>query len=127
MRQVSSVLVLVVAATVLSGCALFRPAPIEWNDTRWCVPAPLKVVLRKVAREFGPVRVHSTHRWPRENRLKGGKSKSYHLKCQAVDFSVQGRPNGVTEFLKQQRQVGGYSYYPQQGFYHIDTGPRRTW
>lgn len=120
------VMVLMLLAVSLSGCALFRPAPITWNDTRWCVPPKLKIVLRQVARKFGPVRVHSTHRWPLENRRKGGKPRSYHLTCRAVDFSVKGDPGGVLEFIRHHRKVGGYSRYPQ-GFYHIDTGPKRTW
>ena len=118
---------------LLSACAsqanvfaFMRPAQIDWSDTRWCVPLPLRAVLKKVARNFGPVTVHSTHRWPAENRRKGGKPKSYHLTCRAVDFSVEGDPQGVLEFLKAQPSVGGYSRYPQ-GFYHIDNGPRRTW
>ena len=110
----------------LSSCALFKPVKITWNDTKWCVPLRLKIVLRQVSRKFGPVSVHSTHRWPRENKLKGGKPKSYHLRCRAVDFSVPGDPARVIKYLKSKKAVGGYSHYPQ-GFYHIDTGPRRTW
>ena len=117
---------LVAVAMLLGSCALFRPAPVQWNDTSWCVPPRLKVVLRQVARRYGPVKVHSTHRWPLENRLKGGKPRSYHLSCRAVDFAVRGDPPGVLEFIKAQREVGGYARY-KQGFYHIDTGPRRTW
>ena len=121
-----NVAVLLCLAVFLNSCALFRPPPVTWNDTKWCVPLELKAVLRKVARKFGPVKVHSTHRWPLENKLKGGKPRSFHLKCRAVDFSVEGAPSGVTAFLKSQPAVGGYSYY-RQGFYHIDNGPRRTW
>lgn len=122
-RNICGLLVLCFA---LNSCALFRPPQIEWNDTKWCVPLELKAVLRRVARKFGPIRIHSTHRWPAENKRKGGKPKSFHLKCRAVDFSVIGGATGVTEYLKSQSAVGGYSYYPQ-GFYHIDNGPRRTW
>lgn len=118
---------------VLSACAsnrgvfaFLRPAEINWTDTKWCVPLPLRSVLKRVARTYGPVTVHSTHRWPLENRRKGGKPNSYHLSCRAVDFSVAGDPPGVLEYIRSQPQVGGYSRYPQ-GFYHIDTGPRRTW
>lgn len=119
----------------LSGCALFPqwqksginyPVSVDWNDTRWCVPFRLKVVLRRVSERFGPVTVHSTHRWPIENRRKGGKPRSYHLTCRAVDFSVRGDPDGVMQYLVSQPAVGGYSRYPQR-FYHIDTGRRRTW
>jgi len=99
---------------------------ITWNDTSWCTPWSLKYVLRKAARKFGRISVHSTHRWPLENKRKGGKRKSFHLQCRAVDFSIPGNPRDVIRFLKSHKQVGGYSYY-RQGFYHIDNGPRRTW
>ncbi len=102
------------------------PVSVTWNDTRWCVPWKLRTALAKVSQRFGPVTVHSTHRWPFENARKGGKPKSWHLTCRATDFSVKGDPSGVLEFVKSLPQVGGYSRYPQ-GFYHIDTGPRRTW
>jgi len=122
-----------VMSSLLSSCAsvdgffsYFKPAPIQWNDTKWCVPLRLKTTLRLISQNFGKVRIHSTHRWPGENRRKGGKKKSYHLKCKAVDFSVAGDSGGILEFLISRPEVGGYARYPQ-GFYHIDTGPRRTW
>lgn len=120
------ILLLVCAGFLLNGCAIFMPAKIDWNDTKWCVPPKLKIVLRQVARKFGPVSVHSTHRWPLENRRKGGKPRSYHLSCRAVDFSVEGDPSGVLPYLARHRYVGGYARY-SQGFYHIDRGPKRTW
>jgi hypothetical protein len=122
-------------ALALSSCAVFPnwrstqsyyPVSITWKDARWCVPLRLKLALRKVSRNFGPVTVHSTHRWPIENWLKGGKKRSYHLSCRAVDFAIRGDPQGVMNYLVALPEVGGYSRYPQ-GFYHIDTGPRRTW
>lgn len=128
-------LAVLVLATMLSACAaperwsgrgFAYPPSVSWNDTRWCVPWRLQIALRKVSRRFGPVTVHSTHRWWLENWRKGGKPRSYHLSCRAVDFSVRGDPQGVTEYLKSLPQVGGYSRY-SQGFWHIDTGPRRTW
>jgi len=116
---------------LLAACAggftsFFKPARITWNDTSWCTPLQLKIALTKISKRFGPVKVHSTHRWPLENFRKGGKPKSYHLTCRAVDFSVPGRPNEVKQYIRSLREVGGYSHYPR-GFYHIDTGPRRTW
>lgn len=120
----SKKIVILGLALVLSSCAL--PPKITWNDTSWCTPIGLKYVLRRAANRFGPITINSTHRWPLENKRKGGKSKSYHLSCRAVDFTIPGDPKAVIRFLKSHSQVGGYSYYPR-GFYHIDNGPRRTW
>ena len=126
--------ILLALALLLSSCAsgprgwseFFNPVRITWNDTSWCTPLRLKIALAKISKRFGPVTVHSTHRWPLENKRKGGKPKSYHLTCRAVDFSVPGNPAEVKRYLVSMREVGGYSHYPK-GFYHIDTGPRRTW
>lgn len=124
------------AGALLTNCALsgsshnaanIYPVSVSWNDTRWCAPSRLKRVLNHVSQRFGPVTVHSSHRWPFENWRKGGKPRSYHLTCRALDFSVEGDPNGVLDYLIANRAVGGFSRYAKQGFYHIDTGPRRTW
>lgn len=128
------VLCAMLAPLFLTACAggaqgflsMFRPPQIIWNDTSWCTPIELKIALNKISRKFGPIKVHSTHRWPLENARKGGKKRSYHLTCRAVDFSVPGRPSDVKAYLRSLPQVGGYSHYPR-GFYHIDNGPRRTW
>ena len=106
--------------------AMFRPPDITWNDTNWCTPIGLKIALNKISRKFGPIKVYSTHRWPLENARKGGKKKSFHLSCRAVDFAVPGKPSEVKAYLRSLSEVGGYSYY-SKGFYHIDNGPRRTW
>ncbi|MEM6461590.1 MAG: DUF882 domain-containing protein [Pseudomonadota bacterium] len=133
MRKVLfSVCIVALAGVPLTGCASFfglgsQSAKVHYNDTRWCVPRQLKRVLNRVADTYGPVTVHSTKRWWLENWMKGGAKNSYHLKCQAVDFSVSADPASVIAYLKAQPEVGGYSYYPSSGHYHIDTGPRRTW
>ncbi|MEM9332978.1 MAG: D-Ala-D-Ala carboxypeptidase family metallohydrolase [Pseudomonadota bacterium] len=133
--QRKSMLAVLVLPLVLSACAsgntqgflaVFRAPQIAWNDTSWCVPLELKIALNKISRKFGPIKVHSTHRWPLENARKGGKKRSYHLTCRAVDFSVPGDPREVKAYIRSLWEVGGYSYYPG-GFYHIDNGPRRTW
>jgi hypothetical protein len=128
---VRSIIPLGFAMVLLWGCASlpgqsnYRTS-VTWNDSSWCVPWSLKRVLKRVSREYGAVTVYSTHRWPMENKLKGGKPKSYHLRCRAVDFAVSSFDGDLTHYLKAQPEVGGYSRYPQ-GFYHIDNGPRRTW
>ncbi|MEN0041826.1 MAG: D-Ala-D-Ala carboxypeptidase family metallohydrolase [Pseudomonadota bacterium] len=93
-----------------------------WN----CVPSRLKRVLDQVSRQYGRVVVNSTYRSSSRNRMVGGKKRSYHLKCQAVDFRVAGSNKGLSRFLRSHPSVGGFKRYAS-GFYHIDTGPRRTW
>lgn len=91
-----------------------------------CVPPRLKKVLGQVSRKFGRVIINSTRRSKRHNRLVGGKRRSYHLRCQAVDFRVRGKTRGLTRWLARHPLVGGWKRY-RSGYYHIDTGPKRTW
>ena len=91
-----------------------------------CLPPRLAGVLYDVAEKFGPVRIASTHRDPARNRRVGGKPKSFHLQCRAIDFFVDGNNKGLVDYLKARAEVGGYKRY-RQGFFHIDDGPRRTW
>ncbi|MFD0916708.1 D-Ala-D-Ala carboxypeptidase family metallohydrolase [Pseudahrensia aquimaris] len=93
-----------------------------WN----CVPKRLKGVIYQIRKRWGPVTINSTHRSHRHNRRVGGKRRSYHLKCQAVDFRVHGSTRGLLTWLKRHPSVGGYKRY-RSGFFHIDTGPKRTW
>lgn len=99
---------------------------VHYNAPSKCVPARLKKVLRSVAARYGPITVNSTFRNARKNRKIGGKRRSWHLKCAAVDFRVHGRTKGLLSYLKRNKNVGGYKRY-RSGFYHIDTGPKRTW
>jgi uncharacterized protein YcbK (DUF882 family) len=91
-----------------------------------CVPGSLIRVLKRVSAKYGPITVNSTWRAPGKNRRVGGRGKSMHLSCRAVDFRVHGSSRGLARFLIAQRDVGGFNRYPS-GFYHIDNGPRRTW
>lgn len=99
---------------------------VAWNAARRCVPGRLKKVLAQVSRKFGRVTVNSTHRSRGRNRRVGGKRKSYHLGCRAVDFRVRGRTRGLTRWLARHPSVGGFKRY-RAGYYHIDTGPKRSW
>lgn len=101
-------------------------AHIAWNAPSSCVPVRLKAVLNRVAVKFGPITVNSSVRSTGKNRKVGGRKRSYHLSCQAVDFRVHAGTKGMMGWLAGQRDVGGLHRYPS-GFYHIDTGPRRTW
>lgn len=91
-----------------------------------CIPDELKAVLGQVAVRFGTVTVNSSHRTRAHNRRVGGKSRSFHLKCQAADFNVAGSHRGIVAFLRKHPMVGGYKRYPA-GHFHIDVGPKRTW
>lgn len=99
---------------------------IKWTAPAHCVPASLKAVLNQVAARFGPITVNSTARSATQNRKAGGRSKSFHLGCRAVDFRVHGATKGLIAFLGAQKGVGGIKRY-SSGFYHIDNGPRRSW
>ncbi len=93
-----------------------------------CLPSELMNVIYDVAENFGEVQILSTFRDPERNRRVGGAPRSFHLRCQAIDFRVMGshRDNGLLEYLEARADVGGLKRYPL-GFYHIDTGSRRTW
>ena len=99
---------------------------VAWNAPHRCVPGRLKKVLSQVSRKFGRVTVNSSHRSHRHNRRVGGKRRSLHLSCRAVDFRVHGRTRGLTRWLARNPSVGGFKRY-RSGFYHIDTGPKRSW
>ena len=99
---------------------------IKWSAPSNCVPASLKGVIQNVAARFGPITVSSTSRSRAKNARVGGRSKSFHLGCRAVDFRVHGSTKGLIAFLSAQKNVGGIKRY-SSGFYHIDNGPRRSW
>ncbi len=99
---------------------------IHYNAPSKCVPARLKNALAEVSARFGPITVNSTVRSASANRKAGGRKKSYHLSCAAVDFRVHGSTKGLMTWLRKHPSVGGYKRY-SSGFYHIDTGPKRTW
>ncbi|MGL4811689.1 MAG: D-Ala-D-Ala carboxypeptidase family metallohydrolase [Beijerinckiaceae bacterium] len=87
-----------------------------------CVPEQLMRVLQTVILRYGHVRVTSTWRpaWRARRR-------SYHRRCEAVDFRVPGvPPQTVMAFIRDNPDVGGRKVY-WNGLLHIDTGPVRSW
>ncbi len=110
---------------ILAALPRGKPAIVFKAPTK-CVPSSLINVLKLVSAKYGPVTVNSTFRSTSKNRTVGGRGKSMHLACRAVDFRVHGASRGLVSFLQAQREVGGFNRYPS-GFYHIDNGPRRTW
>jgi hypothetical protein len=101
-------------------------AYIDYKAPAKCVPERLRNVLNRVSAKYGPITVNSTVRSRSRNRSVGGREKSYHLNCQAVDFRVHAGASGLIGFLSSAKDVGGLKRYPA-GYYHIDTGPRRSW
>jgi uncharacterized protein YcbK (DUF882 family) len=114
------------AMSPLQLAAVPRGKRIYYNAPSKCVPSRLISVLERVAKKYGPITVNSTYRSQSRNRRAGGKKRSYHLKCAAIDFRVHASTKGLLRYLKGQKEVGGYKRY-KSGFYHIDIGPRRTW
>jgi hypothetical protein len=115
----------------------FVPAPsigrslsgggIRWAANSGCLNSSLRSVLAQIASAFGPVTVNSTCRSRRHNSRVGGARHSHHLSGNAVDFRVRGASSrSVYAYLRSHGLVGGLKLY-RQGFFHIDTGSRRSW
>ncbi|PZU90820.1 MAG: hypothetical protein DI527_13450 [Chelatococcus sp.] len=88
-----------------------------------CLPPRLKTILEQIAEKYGAVKVTSTWRPPWRARRA-----SYHLRCEAMDFRVPGKPpRAVLEWVRAAvPEAGGHKVY-WNGLIHIDTGPRRAW
>lgn len=100
---------------------------IRWVANSGCLNSSLRAVIAQVASAFGPVTVNSTCRSRRHNSRVGGARHSHHLSGNAVDFRVRGASSrSVHAFLRNHASVGGLKFY-RRGFFHIDTGSRRTW
>lgn len=109
-----------------------RPGPslsgggVRWVANSGCLNSSLRAVIYQVASSFGPVTVNSTCRSRRHNARVGGAHRSHHLNGNAVDFRVRGNNRAVLSFLRNHSSVGGLKLY-RGGFFHIDTGSRRSW
>lgn len=100
---------------------------VKWAASSGCLNAGLRAVIYQVASAFGPVTVNSTCRGRRHNARVGGARHSHHLSGNAVDFRVHGASSrAVHAFLRSHGSVGGLKLY-RRGFFHIDTGARRSW
>lgn len=58
---------------------------------------------------------------------QGASPNSYHIRGQALDFTVQGVNVATTRDLAAKLNLGGVGYYPNNNYVHIDTGPVRSW
>jgi uncharacterized protein YcbK (DUF882 family) len=72
------------------------------------------------------------YRSPRTNamlhdRSSGVAEKSLHMKGQAIDLRVPGRPLKHVHEAALKRGAGGVGYYAKSNFVHVDTGRVRRW
>ncbi|WP_274390060.1 DUF882 domain-containing protein [Azospirillum doebereinerae] len=79
-----------------------------------------------------PIRVTSGYRSTATNAALARTNanvaeNSYHMRGQAVDFSIPGVPPARLAEEAAALQRGGYALYPHTGHVHVDTGPFRTW
>ena len=87
-----------------------------------CLPAQLKLVLDRLVKRYGSVRVTSTYR-----PVWRARRNSFHRRCQAMDFRIPGQaPRTVLDYVKTLDETGGHKVY-WNGLVHVDTGPWRTW
>jgi uncharacterized protein YcbK (DUF882 family) len=93
-----------------------------------CVPTRLLLVATKAAKHFNSSAVViSAYRSPKHNRSVGGAKRSYHMRCQALDFGVKGvSPHRLIKYVATIHK-GGLGLYDRSSFIHIDTGPVRRW
>lgn len=72
--------------------------------------------------------ITSAYRCEKHNRKVGGAEESYHKKGQAIDFS---HPSlSVLKDIANWLSIdwdGGFKFYKDKKFIHIDIGPRRRW
>ena len=128
----TKILVVLGLVAVLSSCAssglspFARNGTVTYNDASWCLPGRLKRVMRQVARRYGNVTVHSTHRTWWHNLKVGGAKRSLHRRCRAADFSVNGDMEAAYNYVSRHTSVGGHKWY-RSGHIHIDVGAKRSW
>lgn len=96
-------------------------ASVELNSgvSLGCLPEGLKTVLADLGRRFEGVTIVSTNVLHTHNHARGSARERFHLTCNAVDFTVDGRPSEVTAFLRRRPEVGGVQSY-RDGVIHAD-------
>ena len=90
-------------------------------------------IMRLVGGNAGStIQVTSGYRSPHTNSVlrqmyDGVAANSYHMRGQAIDFSVPGV--ALTDLQRAALSVrgGGVGYYPAHNFLHVDVGPVRQW
>lgn len=103
------------AHTAVGGIMLTQTSSVRTS----CFPASLAAVLRDMSSHFGrPVVVTSGYRG-------GGRSGSYHRKCQAADVQIAGvAPSAIARYARNHGSVGGVGTYGHTRSVHVDVGDR---
>ena len=79
-------------------------------------------LLRSIANQ--PIIILSGYRCLKHNREIGGAERSKHLEGTAVDFTCKDLDH-LAILLR--NWSGGFKYYRDRNFIHIDLGPMRRW
>lgn len=78
------------------------------------------------------MKLHSGYRTPETNAMLASRSsnvgqRSYHIKAQAADISIQGFNSRELRNIAIALNAGGVGVYRGSNFIHVDSGPVRTW
>ena len=89
----------------------------------------LNGLLYQISNHFhAPVTIVSGCRSYAHNRRIGGARESWHLRCMAADFRVEGvGPGTVYRYTASLPGRGGVGSYCRDSFTHLDVGDRREW
>jgi hypothetical protein len=112
-----------ISATITSD---FAQANVKGNGG---LNRRLTGLLFQISNHFhAPVTVVSGCRSYAHNRRIGGARESWHLRCMAADFRVQGVGSGaVYRYTASLPGRGGVGSYCHDNFIHVDVGDRREW
>lgn len=88
--------------------------------------------IQRRAERSGPFTVFSAYRSPATNaKLRQSSSgvakKSFHMKGQALDISLDGLAAQDVRDIAVSLRAGGVGLYRSSGFVHVDIGPVRQW
>lgn len=88
--------------------------------------------IRSVAGSQGSFTVFSAFRSPATNNMlrqasSGVAKRSYHMKGQALDISLNGVSADRVRDIAVSLRAGGVGLYRESGFVHVDVGPVRQW
>ncbi len=89
----------------------------------------LKSILFRIENHFHrPLSVTSGCRSRQHNHRIGGARESWHLRCMAADFKIEGvNKYTAAHYVASLGDRGGIGTYCSDGSMHVDLGPRREW